>query len=233
MLQKSTIRTYFTVLALQTMLGTMFLLPALGHATRCHKYPVFYIVHATDGVHVYAEPRDEDAINEWFQDPTLIDMGCVTLYPYSEVGPLKGVLEFYQRESFLSSPDDFRWSILDMDLSVSEIQLIHTELIRFAKDDSYLSRFRPGAPKKIEFLPAETLFSIIKVGSYFGFPALVTWLTGYLKIHSNKAITQGRYLKGLCIHCAYDCTGIPSTTCPECGQPHTIPIAPPILKSNA
>ena len=35
------------------------------------------------------------------------------------------------------------------------------------------------------------------------------------KINKRKA-------NGLCIHCAYDCDGLPSLTCPECGQLHRI-----------
>jgi hypothetical protein len=31
-----------------------------------------------------------------------------------------------------------------------------------------------------------------------------------------------RRANGLCIYCCYDCRGLPTETCPECGQPHTV-----------
>jgi hypothetical protein len=230
MLQKSTIRRYVTLLLFQTMLGAGFILPAFGSATRCGGYPVFYIVRAEDGVHIYSDPEDQDAINAWFDDPALIGVGSVTLYPYRKVGPIDGIFELYSRESLLSSPDDYRWQLFDLELTQSELNYAHQELIRFAKNDSWLAQFQPGAPARIEFLPAQTLLSIIKVGTYFGFPALITWLMRYFKTHTHDAIVKSRRDAGLCIHCAYDCRDLPSLTCPECGQPHTIPTESPVAR---
>ena len=45
--------------------------------------------------------------------------------------------------------------------------------------------------------------------------------------------TSWRRQAGLCTSCAYDCTNLPTTTCPECGQLHTILIESPAQDSNA
>ncbi len=193
-----------------------------GYATDCRWRPVFYIVRTVESIQIYEEYQDEDAINASFDDPKLIEMERITLYPYSEIGPVKGLFEFYKRESFLSSPDDYRWQFLDMNLSKSEIDFVHQELIDFAESDRKLSQHQPGAPARMEFLPGATLFSLTKVGTFFGLPALITWLIGYFKTHTQEAIANTRRSAGLCIHCTYDCQDLPSPTCPECGQPHTI-----------
>lgn len=36
-----------------------------------------------------------------------------------------------------------------------------------------------------------------------------------------------------CVHCGYDCRRLPSSICPECGHPHTIPLDSPRLESHA
>jgi len=200
------------------MLGAGFILPVFGSATRCGGYPVFYIVRSEDGIDIYAYPEDQDAINAWFDDPALIGMGSVTLYPYRKIGPIDGIFEFYRRESLLSSPDDYRWQLFDLELTQSELNFVHQELISFAKNDSWLARFQPGAPARIEFLPAATLFSLTKVGTYLGFPALIIWLMKITQLHPKDALANRRRDAGLCPHCAYDCTDLPSSICPECGE---------------
>jgi len=120
-----------------------------------------------------------------------------------------------------------------MNLSNSEIKFVHQELINWAKNHKHFSHFQPSARARIQFLPAQTLFSLIKVGSYFGFPALITWLMRYTQNHSKVTITTRRRDAGLCIHCAYDCTDLPSPICPECGQSHTIPMISPPFDSHA
>jgi len=221
--RRSTIQTYIIVLFLQTLLGSVFILPIFGYRTNCRWYPTFYIVRMEDGIHIYSDPEDEDAINACFDDPSYIEMKRFTIYTYSDIGPVKGLFEFYERESFLSSPDEYRWQFFEMNLSKTEIDFVHQELIDWAKNQKHFSYFQPGAPARIEFLPGATLFSLTKVGTYFGLPVLITWILGYFNTHTREAIIQSRQQRGLCIHCTYDCKDLPSPTCPECGQPHTIP----------
>ena len=233
MLKISAIRTFVAVLFLQTVLGCGVFLPLFGTATRCRWYPWFYIVRAEDGIHVYSDPEEQDEINAWFDSPSLIEMDRLTLYPLYQVGPIEGIIELYRRESLLSSPDDYRWQLFDIELTESELEFVHQELIIYASNDQGLSRYQPGAPMRIRFLPAQAVFSLIKVGTYFGFPAFITWLIGYFKTHTQEAITKSRRDFGLCIHCSYNCRGLPTPTCPECGNPHSIPLDSLRLNSHA
>ncbi len=231
--QRSTIRTYGIVLFLQVMFGSMFILPLFGYATNCRRYTTFWVVHSEDGIYVYLSDDEQEQIEEWFNKPTLIDMDSLTPVPRIEIGPLKGILEFYSRESFLSSVSDYRWQYFDMKLSDSEIEHVHQELIARSLDDPYLAQFQPGAPPRFQFLPLETLISLAKVGTFFGLPAFITWVIGYYNSHTLDAVTRNRRLKGQCVHCTYDCTTLVSSTCPECGKLHTIPIDLPIQESHA
>jgi len=220
--RRSTIQTYIIVLLFQTLLGSLFILPIFGYRTNCRWYPEFYIVRMEDGIHIYSNPEDEDLINACLDDSGFIEMRGMMLYPQYKIGPLKGILEFYKRESFLSSPDEYRWKLAELNLTQTELYFVHQELIHFAKNNRQLSQFQPGAPARIEFLPGATLFSLTMVGTYLGLPALITWLIGYFKAHTHQAIASRRRDAGLCIHCAYDCTNLPSPTCPECGQLYAV-----------
>jgi len=203
------------------------LLPSLGYRG-CRLYTQYFIVQATDGFHFYTEePKDEEELISWYDDPSFIEVHTTTLRPQIKTGPIAGIFDFYQTSSFLNSPDEYSWRI-SMELTQEELVNLHQGLVNFAKNDPWLSQYQPGAPARIEFLPAATLFSLTKVGTYLGFPALILWLTRYFKTHTRKAIANRRRDAGLCIHCAYDCKDLPSPTCPECGQPHTVQ-----LKSDA
>ncbi|MDF1809676.1 MAG: hypothetical protein P1U42_08270 [Phycisphaerales bacterium] len=195
-----------------------------GHATRCCWYPAFYIVHAEEGIHVLEETQNEDAINAWFQNPSMIDIKYLQLYPLNKVGPIEGVFEFYHREALLSSPDDYQWRFGNMDLSISDVEYIHQELINFATNDSSLSLYHPGAPERIQFLPAQTFFSLAKVGSIVALQALLTKLIIFLKTHTQDSIADRRKAAGICVHCTYDCAGLPTPICPECGECYSEPV---------
>jgi hypothetical protein len=231
--QGSTIRTYCIVLLVQTLLGLAFNLFALGYSTNCRKYPVYHVIKAEDGIHIFRETVTNQVNEDWLHDLNFVGIERFLLKPYNEVGPLKGMLEFYRYESFLSEPLEFDWHLTDITPSQSEKDYVYQELIKRSMSDSYLARFQPGSPPKISFLPMETLMSLTRVGVYFGLPAFFTWLIGYSMTYTKKAIVKNRKLKGLCIYCSYDCRKLPSSICPECGNPHMVDLEPPILQSHA
>ena len=185
-------------------------------------YPRYEVFRTESGILIYPMYEDSETIDALYDNPTLIDKADITLYPTSKVGPYEGIIELYRRQSLLSSPDDYRWQLFDMNLSELELEIVHKELVILAQNDPWLSRFNPGAPEQLSFLPVQFSLSLIKIASYFGLPAILAWLIRYTNSHTKDAIIQSRQSAGLCIHCTYDCTNLPTPTCPECGQLHRI-----------
>ncbi len=48
----------------------------------------------------------------------------------------------------------------------------------------------------------------------------VAWCIHFFWKDAQYAIRYDRRDSGICIHCAYDCAGLPTPICPECGKPH-------------
>ena len=101
-------------------------------------------------------------------------------------------------------------------------------------DDLYqLQRAVAGTTKQLRlFQPGNSRVSIpivewpmilLKVIVQIG---LVICSVKLSKKYENLNIWRSRIDKlrdtGLCIHCTYNCKDLPTPTCPECGQPHTV-----------
>lgn len=80
----------------------------------------------------------------------------------------------------------------------------------------------------------DTPMILLKIFIHFGLVYVSTKVSQkYGHLITLQSLIKSRRAAGLCVHCTYDCKDLPSPTCPECGQPHTIPIESPIIESNA
>ena len=147
-------------------------------------------------------------------------------------GPKRGWFEFLETESFLDS-EDFMFELPRIGvprLTADEITRAYQAILAHAQADPQVSHFQPGQPPITRFVPSRLITSLIRIFALFGFPTLTAFLIHKLFNKYKKSMTLHRQENSLCIHCTYDCKSLLSPTCPECGQPHTIPIEPPVAR---
>ena len=167
------------------------------------------------------------------------------IYPDSRIyiqvmnapGPWSGLgIEFYETKSLT-------WDIAtieqafssDEPVQYSDLQLIEIDnaILQHIRLDRDLDEFKVNAPPVTVFSFERALNSALKYLIILGIPSITVYaLKRFDDLLLKRSITKLRNA-GLCVHCTYDCNNLPSTTCPECGQPHTTPIESPIIESHA
>lgn len=210
---------YFCLVLIQILI--LGFIPFLGTASRCYRYNRFAVVHATDGIYIIPDDDDQthqNDIDQWLNSPSLIDIDGVLVRPLTTYGPIPGVFEYYRSERCLSSLRDLAWPF-EMNLSDAQRDDVFRGLVAAAKKDSWLCNYSPGMPQRFTFAPALLRGSMIQLSLFFGFPALVTWMIQFAEKRLNSFASSK---PGQCIHCAYDCTNLPTPICPECGQNPTL-----------
>ena len=102
------------------------------------------------------------------------------------------------------------------ELSDAEVQEVASQIVEIAKLDPWLAQYNPGGP------PVTTI-NMEAVVEYAALGVLFTGLPIYLFICIYFAVEkQQEELRaaGKCVHCHYDCNGLYSPICPECGREH-------------
>ncbi len=67
----------------------------------------------------------------------------------------------------------------------------------------------------------ETVFGVMMIfGLLIGPPIWLLWIVRSIWKSWAVGTRQDRRVDGLCVYCAYECVGLHSPTCPECGKPH-------------
>jgi len=134
----------------------------------------------------------------------------------SELGLISGHIKLFIRRSF--DLEDLNIEVRDGrgDLSESELQETRTQIIALAQQDPLLRGYNPGGPPITQLNPTMVYNFCANAGLVLGIPA-------YLYMCAFFAFEQMRNERrdaGVCIHCQYDCKGLHTPICPECGREH-------------
>lgn len=187
-------------------------------------YPTVYFAYENETVEVL----DRQELNQR-SNPNPI---AQTRYVVDrQAGPIAGVFEAYETTScFLPEIQIYsRQSPISQELK----DQTYTALIEYAKSDPKIAPYQPGQPPITRFAPALLQKSILRISILIGIAWLLAWLNNCWFKATQRSVNNHRRTRNQCIHCTYDCTNIQSPTCPECGQPHTVPLDSPNLESNA
>lgn len=210
----------FISIWLVVFLIQLLFLPALGGATRCRNigFPSeIYINITEDGFETFGQ-SEWDTRHLGSDESSDIYLWAMPRYSY---GPWRDVFEYYETSSYLSDPDSI--SIMaDIELSEQQMNQVIIAAVTHAKSDPYLSQYNPGTITTT-FFPERAMWDVFQIFLFFGIPTTLAALGQRTNESWNTTTQPQRRSDGLCIHCIYNCKDLPTSTCPECGQPHTIP----------
>lgn len=225
------ILTFILILMLNRMMPIIALVYA--PASNTSKPTLFVLIHDED-----VEILDADQVRNRFPgntSPILNVDAILRYYPKHVAGPLEGWIEYMDTQSFLADSTSL-WALPRKGIpkpTQAEIDRAYAAALEYAKADPSVTQYHPGEPPVTQFSFVLLAKSIAWLVALFGVPTLFVYLTHlYLRMIHRKIIS-GRRDSGKCIHCSYDCKKLQSPTCPECGEPHTVPTESPIPESNA
>jgi hypothetical protein len=129
--------------------------------------------------------------------------------------PWRGRIEFYDKVSY----DLSVWNTdhnTSPRLSPDQYPLIKAAMQQYYDEHGLLPADGYRTQTTYTYLAHETKMSLARIGGFLVFSVLFTWGLDWAWILIRRRIWRCK--DGLCPHCAYDCKGLPTTTCPECGQ---------------
>ena len=138
------------------------------------------------------------------------DWGVFKMFSLLSIGDRTRRLYFEARSGSQGEYQEICCDDLDM---LKEQVAVATENVQYLQPQGY------SASIPIVDTPMILLKLLVQVG-LVGVSIKSSQRFGHLFMSQSQA--NRRRDAGLCIHCAYDCTDLPSPTCPECGQLHTI-----------
>jgi len=150
------------------------------------------------------------------------ETGCywVRAYPKTKKGPWPGVLEWYRTTSYMPNPQSISaWS--DNTISATRQKNIHQAVVDHAWTIPDLAEYAPGEPPITTFESGALSESLLMICLYSFIPTIIAYFATQVEWSGLLGTAQKRHALGQCIQCGYDCNGLPTSTCPECGQPHS------------
>ncbi len=145
--------------------------------------------------------------------------------PRVDRGPFPEFFECTTRTNYLSNPESFKIKE-GKDLDPKQQLAIYTAVVAYAQTEPYLAVYRPGQPPKWTFHLSELVSEGVKVLLILGVPPILALFFSRVLGKAGNEIHAQCQQRGLCIHCAYDCTNLPSPICPECGKPYKTEAVP-------
>ena len=150
---------------------------------------------------------------------SFLDRGGILINqrPRNDVGPWEGSVELYVETSYMPDAQSVQYQSLD-DLSKRDKTEIFDAVIAYAVRVPELAAYSPGRPPVRDYVNGYILGTAMK----FFFSVFVSILaaglfTGGLSLITTSTATR-RHRNGLCVNCAYDCEGLTTPICPECGD---------------
>ncbi len=102
----------------------------------------------------------------------------------------------------------------------AQLDQIDHAILQYALADPELSRFNPGKPPKYRLSLERMLVSALIFLYLFAPPLLILLFVRSCWRVMIIARRCERVAQRLCVHCRYNCKGLPTPICPECGKPH-------------
>jgi len=224
MRRSSAITLWIVLLVLESCLIAPMML-ATGFRCRCGS-PSYEVVFTADGHQIFTQSdEDQAALNALYEDSSLeedIHFEWLRVWPISKSGPVDGLIEFYSIRGCLESPNSIHISDIHYDTPQNRKSLFD-DMVQVALQDEYLSRFNPGQPRVTSFDIDATIATLIRFIIFFGVPTLITSIVHKIKRRAMRLSADWRIAQGLCVSCAYDCNGLTTPICPECGHNHAQP----------
>lgn len=220
---------WFAVLALEAC-GLGF----YGHPTHCYQigFPSeLFVVETESGIKVLNEEEYQTQYTDFdeFFDSSGIWVSC---RPQRSVGPWWDVIELYTTTWYMTDAQSLRIGSFP-DFNKKKRTEVFEAVVEYARTDPILAQFNPGNPPVRTYHPENFIRTGIELLMFFGIPTAFALVGERLYRFCGNETEHQRRHAGLCIHCTYDCRNLPTATCPECGQPHTVPIESPLLESHA
>ena len=179
----------------------------------------FVVLETPQGLEVLGDNEfmymSDESMNQVFDEGIYL-----TSYASREVGPLPGLFQCTVKTSYLASPESIRVQNNEV-LTPQQRRAIYDAIVAYAQADPNLASYRPGQPPVVSFSKLEFFAESRRVILILGIPLALLLLINWLVGKTGNEIQDQRRQRGVCIHCEYDCTDLPSRICPECGKPHT------------
>ena len=184
------------------------------------------------GLHINQTPagyeifREDQADDHWDeQDPPEYYANVLL---YTRPGPVWTMFEWNERREFRfdQQTDLFSYEMgFKSELDPEITRPIAAEIVNFAKQDTQMARYRPGAGAFTVFRVDRLLATLWLWFLISMIPLILTLSIYAIKKQTEDSRVSSRKAKGLCIHCEYHCSGLSNPICPECGQNYAQPLS--------
>lgn len=209
------ISVWITVFLLEhTMLHT-------GSAKRsCHRYSgrEFMVIPTETDLLVFSEDDYLD-IGITIDDLEQTNGYWIRVFLERSTGPIPGILEWYRTTSYM--PDAESLSIAPLgqtEITSTQQDAIYWAIVDHAWADPNLAAMLPGEQPLRTFEPELLTGSLLSAVLYCSFPTLAAWIASSVKWRETLGARFESIPEGHCTSCGYDCRGLPTSICPECGN---------------
>ncbi len=190
-----------------------------GRATNCYGTGVphsFIVLESPQGLEVLSENEFADMSSE-SMDQAFDEGIFLSSYATRDIGPWRGVFECTNETSYLPNPESLRFHH-DEIINPQHRRAIYDAVVAYAQADPSLARYRPGQIPVYSFDTSDFVSESQRLLLVLGIPPILLFVFKKMVSLSDSSIYDQRRQRGVCIHCEYDCTDLPSSICPECGR---------------
>ena len=212
-------RVRYILLFLFFLLVELFLiLPQFGGSRRMGPSVGLHINETPNGYEIF---REDQASERWDEQDPPEYYAHVLLYTWP--GPVWAMFEWNERREFRfdQQTDMFSYEMgFKTDLDPEITRPIAAAILNFAKQDPQMARYRPGAGAFTVFRVDRLLATLWLWFLISLIPFTLTVSICAIENQMQDSRLSSRKAQGVCIHCEYDCSGLTSPICPECGHNH-------------
>lgn len=209
-------RARIVILFLLLLIIELGLVLPLFSGSRRFPSVILYINETPTGYEV----RTEQEMESHWADEDLPEY-TTTVFLRTRTGPFWPLFEWEVMRSFELAPNLIYPLTPDTHLtSADDSDAIIAAVYDYALRDPEMARYAPGRDHVTTFSFGGLISTIVLWIVLSLLPAVLMCLFLVLPKIIREQIMVSRANKGLCVHCKYDCSGLDTTTCPECGQTH-------------